>query len=238
MISVHKFRGSQTLVITLITSKFINISSCLRTTYLNLKIITQETMLKKILYKKEDILEKIGYLIPVGKTTLLHGRSGCGKTLSIIKYLIEHNEKPYFIDFDSNDEYTDMDIIHIDGYKLVDELAKNKNMINELSKKTIIIDTYVKADQTLIGKDIGDIHSFVDALTDRGSTVIVIAHTSYFSGKPAEPDVETVFANHVACRLHLHNEVKMTKTSIYLEVEKLRGTDSKMLKNWMRDIPV
>ena len=192
-------------------------------------------MLNKILYIRGTTMEKIGDLIPKGKTTLLHGRSGCGKTLSILKYLINHEQEPYFIDFDSNDEYNDMGIVHVDGYKFVDMAAKDKNIIDIFSNKVVVIDTYVKANQTLKAQDVMDIHSLIDGLTDRGSTVIVIAHTSYFSGKPAEPDVDVVFANHVACRLHLHNEVKQTKTNIYLEVEKLRGTDSKMIKNWMRE---
>ena len=191
-------------------------------------------MLSKILYEVGTTLEKIGDLIPVGKVTLLHGRSGCGKTLSILKYMISHDVKPIFIDFDSNDEYNSMNIVHVDGYRLIDVMKESKSVLNEFKNQTIVIDTYIKANQTLLDNDIGDIHSLIDALTDRGSTVIVIAHTSYYSGKPAEPDVDVVFANHVACRLHLHNEVKQTKTSIWLEIEKLRGTDSRNIIDWMR----
>ncbi len=191
-------------------------------------------MLSKILYEVGTTLEKIGDLIPVGKVTLLHGRSGCGKTLSILKYMISHDVKPIFIDFDSNDEYNSMNIVHVDGYRLIDVMKESKSVLNEFKNQTIVIDTYIKANQTLLDNDIGDIHSLIDALTDRGSTVIVIAHTSYYSGKPAEPDVDVVFANHVACRLHLHNEVKQTKTSIWLEIEKLRGTDSRNIVDWMR----
>ena len=156
------------------------------------------------------------------------------KTYSVLTYLIDNNEKPIFIDFDSNDEYDSMKLVHIDGYKLVDALVKDKAVLNEFTDKVVVLDTYAKANQTLLEKDVGDIHSLIDALTDRRATVIVIAHTSYFSGKPAEPDVDTVFANHTACRLHLHNVVKQTKTTIFLEIEKLRGTDSKIIKDWMR----
>ena len=193
-------------------------------------------MLEGILYVKGKTLEKIGDLIPKGKVTLIHGRSGCGKTLSIIKYMENQNVEPYFIDFDSNDEYDDMKLTHIDGYKLIDKMKYDNSVIDAFKNQVVIVDTYAKAEQIMnSSNDIGDIHSFIDALIDRGNTVIAIAHTAYYSGKPAEPMVDAMFANHVACRLHLHNEVKQTKTSIYLEIEKLRGTDSKIIKNWMRE---
>jgi len=54
------------------------------------------------------------------------------------------------------------------------------------------------------------VQEFVDSLD---ATVIVIAHTVYYSGKPAEASVPFEFANHVACRLHLHNDVKLTKVN-------------------------
>ena len=38
-------------------------------------------MLRKLLYIKGSIMKTIGELIPIGKVTLLHGRSGCGKNI-------------------------------------------------------------------------------------------------------------------------------------------------------------
>ena len=176
-------------------------------------------MIDDILYVVGSKVKCIGELIPVGKTTLLHGRSGSGKTMSIIKYLNENEVTPYFIDFDSNDEYASMDIVHIDGYKLVDYTSDDtkKALIDSLTDGVVIIDTYALASK------IFDVELFIDELNGYGITVIIIAHTVYYSGKPAEPACEVVFSNHVACRLHLHNEVKKTKTDVYLEVEKLRG---------------
>ena len=180
-------------------------------------------------------MKKIGDLIPVGKTTLLHGRSGSGKTLSLLKYLIDNGETPCYIDFDTNDEYDSMALEHIDGFKLIDHIKTNGTVIlDELKNKVIVIDTYAMANG-YIEQELSDkLENFIKKLISLKSTVIVIAHTTYFSGKPAEPNVDIVFANHVACKLHLHNDVKKTKTDIYLEVEKLRGMDSKIINDWMR----
>ena len=192
-------------------------------------------MLEDILYVKATNMKLIGDLIPEGKTTLIHGRSGSGKTLSIIKYMIQHGVKPLFIDFDYNDEYDDMNMVHIDGFKLVEEIAKgNEDIFKLLQSQVVIVDTYRKASMALEEKELYDVVTLCDKINSLGSTVVVVSHTSYYSGKPAEPDCDITFANHVACRLHLHNEVKKTKTDINLEVEKLRGMSSKMIPNWMR----
>ncbi len=196
-------------------------------------------MLKDCIYIKGTAMEKIGDLIPKNKITLLHGRSGSGKTMSILKYLISHGIEPIFIDFDSNDEYDEMEIVHIDGYEFMEHMVdkdKNKRMLQELKNECIVIDTYALLQSYLDDKKPeAQISKLLNIFTKHDITSIIVAHTIYYSGKPAEPDVPFIFANHVACRLHLHNEVKKTKTEVYLEVEKLRGMDSKIIQNWMRD---
>ena len=99
-------------------------------------------MLENILYKIGQPMEKIGNLIPKFKTTLIHGRSGCGKTVSVLKYLKHYDVKPMFIDFDMNDELnSSKSLIHIDGYKLINELINN-DVYSLFTNKVVIIDTY------------------------------------------------------------------------------------------------
>ena len=183
-------------------------------------------------------MDKIGDLIPRGRTTLLHGRSGSGKSYSMLKYFKECGVVPVFIDFDHNEEYNSSDIVHIYGPKLADDLFGDDkelagSILKELVDRVVVIDTYAMTKLHL--ESVKKVHSFIDALNDNGCTVVVVAHTAYYSGKPAEPDVDMVWANHVACRLHLHNEVKKTKIDIYLEVEKLRGYKGPaLIYKWMR----
>lgn len=67
-------------------------------------------------------------------------------------------------------------------------------------------------------------------------TVIVIAHTIYYSGKGVVPEVDFQWSNHLGCRLHLHKDILKTKTNCYLEVEKLRGyKGDDVIEHWMRD---
>jgi len=188
-------------------------------------------MFSKYKYIKGDVIKTIGGLIPIHKTTLLHGRSGSGKTLSIIKFLIEHNQKIMLMDFDTNDEYNDMDMVHVDGYKMVQAIKSKEIKPTAFKGYVVIIDTYTKCDAALKDMSVEDL---AKGLNKGGATVVVIAHTDYFSGKPAEPQTDKVFANHCACRLHLHNDVKLTKTTVYLEIEKLRGKSSQLIMNWMR----
>ena len=190
-------------------------------------------MLKNYLFDKGTPMELIGGLIPKGKTTLLHGRSGGGKTWSILKFFMTYSEDVMFVDFDWNYEIPEDDkITHIDGYKLIANGYENIP-ISIFSDEIVVIDTYAMATSALGGES--ELHSFIDKLNDNGATVVVIAHTAYFSGKPKEPLCDAVFANHVACRLHLENEVKKTKTNISLEIEKLRGVGSMLIENWMRE---
>ena len=196
--------------------------------------------LNEFLFVKGRPVETIGGLVPIGKTTLLHGRSGAGKTLSMLKFLIINDVKPIFIDFDYNDEYNDMPIIHIDGYKIIDAIKAQNHTLKELAQtlagSTIVIDTYVMLERQL--EELGTtVMKFCRMLEVLGTTVVVIAHTNYYAGKAPEPQCDTVFANHVGCRLHLyHTYSKKTKQyDTYLEVEKLRGVKQEIIQDWMRD---
>jgi len=102
-------------------------------------------------------------------------------------------------------------------------------LLYALRGRIIIIDTYAKCnlylDEKLTEYKTPDI---ADVLEANGNTVVVIAHTEYFSGKEAEPDVDKVFANHVACKLHLHRDISFDKRSksskeyIYLTNRKIK----------------
>lgn len=204
-------------------------------------------VLNKIaLYSKAtDMGNMIGELIPKNKITLLHGRSGCGKTLGILKYLISNNIKPLFIDFDYNDEYTSMDIDHIDGYKLlkymfdnIDDRDKLTEVKNDFKNRVVVVDTYAKCNIEMQSYTEGEngVEDFCTTLIDSGATVIVIAHTTYYSMKPAEPDVNIQWANHLGARLHLYKNISKKSTEQYLIVEKLRnysGPDK--IVDWMVD---
>jgi len=210
--------------------------------------------LEDILMNSNDKYELLGNLIPKGKITLLHGASGSGKTYSLLKFLNSNYIEPYFIDFDDNTIYKDkFKFIHIDGYKLVNHLF-NKESINDLSNilrnKVVVIDTYALANNAIRAKKEEyniDINYGVDnlckTLQSFEVTVIILAHTKYYAGKQQEPDCSFVFANHVACRLHLVNiekidsrtKDKQIKRTSYLEIEKLRGYDGeRIIKDWMR----
>jgi len=197
-------------------------------------------LLDKSKYIKGLSMKTIGDLIPLNRTTLIYGRSGCGKSVSILKYLNKHNEIPYFIDFDSNDNIESLaSLNHIDGYLFWDNIStSNKDEVKqELSDKVFIIDTYAMADNYIKAKTDNkySVTDLCSMLTSFGSTVIVIAHAIYYSGKDAEPDVDTIWSNHIGCKLHLHKDILKTKTNIYLEVEKLRGYNGPdIINDWMR----
>jgi len=190
--------------------------------------------------------ELIGSLIPKGKITLLHGRSGSGKTYSLLSFLNKHDIEPIYLDFDDNDMYKDtFKMIHLDGKLFVGSMRDKvfaKSVKREFRDRVIIIDTYTNCNLALsaVGSEARteDIAKMFEGIN---CTVIVIAHTDYYSGKKAEPDTDKVFANHVACRLHLHKEDsldkrnKSVKTIIYLEIEKLRGVSKNIVPNWMRE---
>ncbi len=186
-------------------------------------------MLENYLYSGKEPLSLIGNLIPRDKTTLLHGRSGCGKTFGILKFFEQQGIRPVLLDFDDNDITTDA--LHIDGDRFLRALSLNDGLHIELEKQVIIIDTYAMAAISLKKHLDCSVEDFVKSLD---ATIIVISHTVYYSGKPAEASVPFEFANHVSCRLHLHNDVKMTKVNDYLEIEKLRGKGSFNILNWMR----
>ena len=196
-------------------------------------------------YEKGLAMETIGELVPVNKVTLIHGRSGCGKTMSILKYLNTHNIEPVLIDFDTNDGIDEhVKLNHIDGFKFWDLFLNQylnndlrEELIKQLSDKVFVIYTYAMANNYISvssGKKY-DVHSLCTFLLEAGSTVIVTAHTVYYSGKDAQPDVDNVWSNHIGCKLHLHKDILKTKTNYYLEVEKLRGyTGSDVINDWMR----
>ena len=186
-------------------------------------------MLENYLYSGKEPLKLIDGLVPRDKTTLLHGRSGCGKTFSLLKFFEDQGIRPVLLDFDDND--ISFDAMHIDGDRFIRALSLNDSLLVELEKHVVIIDTYAMASISLKKHLDCTVQEFVDSLD---ATIIVIAHTVYYSGKPAEASVPFEFANHVSCRLHLHNDVKITKVNNYLEVEKLRGKGSYNIIDWMR----
>ena len=194
----------------------------------------KDKMLNDYLYKEDSPVELIGGLIPKHKTTLLHGRSGCGKTLGIIKFLNEQKEDIYFIDFDDNSIYSNLVALHIDGHKLIEGIKENGyKAVKELKNKTIIMDTYALLQLALSGEDTIEFIQNIESLFN--PTLIIIAHTTMFAGKANVPDVDNIFANHVACRLQLFKNVLAKRVDIYLEVEKLRGYKGlSKIDNWMR----
>ena len=88
-------------------------------------------------YKEGLSMETLGDLIPKNKITLLHGRSGCGKTLSVLKYFENLKLETILLDFDTNDGITKLvKTIHLDGFIFWDTLlkeltSKNKDLLKE-----------------------------------------------------------------------------------------------------------
>ena len=202
-------------------------------------------LISSSLYEKGKVMETIGDLIPLNKITLLHGRSGCGKTTSVLKYLIEHDITPVFLDFDTNDGIEDSldEMVHIDGFKFWDNFMECYNqdtkseLVEQLASKVFVIDTYAMANNYISTSTENryNIQSLCTFLVEANSTVVVTAHTVYYSGKDHEPDVDTVWANHLGCKLHLRKDILKTKTNVYLEVEKLRGyKGNDIVPDWMR----
>jgi len=188
-------------------------------------------MLTSCKFKAKGETRMIGNLIPIGRVTLLHGISGCGKTMGIIKYLIHEKVKPVFIDFDHNNEISAFDTDHLDGEMVVKYISSNKIILRD---RVVIVDTYHLA-SSFLGSD-KKLHLFIDTLIKLGNTVIVLSHTNAFSGKADEPAVDIPWANHVACKLRLHRKIQANGEKIYLEVEKLRGyKGDTFITNWMRD---
>lgn len=194
------------------------------------------------LYEKGKAVDMIGDLIPTGETTLLYGESGCGKTTSVLKYLTKHDVVPVFLDFfDINDGIGDIvgEMVHVDGFKFWDNFVElyspstKDELVKQLSNKVFVIDTYAMANNyiSVTTENSQNIQSLCSFLTGANSTVVVIAH----SRTDGKPDVDTVWANHLGCKLHLRKDILKTKTNVYLEVEKLRGYKGKdIVPDWMR----
>jgi len=181
----------------------------------------------------------LGDLIPKNKVTLLHGKSGAGKTLSIIKYFENLDIEPVLIDFDDNISYSTRKILHLDGYKFLNYYLSDKTqeeVLDLLKGKVVIIDTYAKCNLALEEREVKlKTQDIATKLSDYGITVVVIAHSNIFAGKAPEPDTDNVFANHVACRLFLNYKIVKKKPEIQLIIEKLRNKPADIIENWMRD---
>lgn len=69
-------------------------------------------------------LKTLTDVIPYG-TTIFYGRSGAGKTYSIIKHLTKNKINPLMLDFDNNYKL-DFDYYHIDGKWFYEQIKKAK----------------------------------------------------------------------------------------------------------------
>lgn len=76
-------------------------------------------------------------LIPKG-TTILYGRSGCGKTYSLLKHLQSNKIKPYLLAFDDNPAL-DFDYVHFNGAFFVENYKDN-----EYTRKLREVDKYLE----------------------------------------------------------------------------------------------
>ena len=167
--------------------------------------------------------------IEKNKITLIHGESGSGKSIFAVKELNEAGIKPVYIDFDDN-ELNEFRTLNcecdlIEGETFFDDFIGknyyNLELWNHLKDKVVIIDTWTLF-SAYCGSEL-NAHRIVKDLIRLGSTVIILAHTTPYSGKEDKPEMEDKIYRHIKARLYIRRTTLKSKIEYHLIIEKLRG---------------
>jgi len=198
--------------------------------------------LKKLRKRKEKKI-MLTDLIEEKKITLIHGESGNGKSVWIVKHLNDKGIIPIIIDFDDNEveEFESMNIKAelLDGDRFIETMisdSKDKEeLVKEIDGKVLVFDTwslYVDTLKYSVEQSNNEIKIklkeeyaklMLDKLTEIGATIIIIAHTKPYSGKEDMPDMDPEIYRHIKGRLHIRKSTLKTKVEYHLIVEKVRG---------------
>jgi len=179
-------------------------------------------MLRKVIRQYMPI-ELIAGIFPKGKTSLVYGESGVGKTVSTIKAINSEDLVPILLDYDDNlsPQENGCEYIHIDGTRVHDD--------DEIvSDEIVIVDTWAMCNKDLI-----------ELLQNNNNTVIIIGHSLGLATRRDLPDAPDEFVNHLAAKLFLSYEKpkgKNTEGHYNLEIMKCRGYKGpRIIQDWMRN---
>lgn len=169
-------------------------------------------------------------LIEENKITLLHGESGTGKTVFILKHLNVNNIEPFLVDFDDNTQ-NEMEQLNIkttilDGEKFMEMLLSDENGVTLRERyrgAVLIIDTWTLFITTMFSKDEDKAFKKINKLASKGFTIILTAHSKEYSGKEAIPDVKAEVYKHIKARLYIRKTTLKKFIEFHLLIEKLRG---------------
>lgn len=171
------------------------------------------------------------------KVLLVHGESGVGKTIFIIKHLNDNNIKPLLLDLDDNEEEElaalNCNCDMIDGYSLIGQDSTAEELA-ALKGKVLIIDTWYKF-HTEAGSE-AKAYKDIEKMTALGITVIVLAHTIPYSGKEDKPEMADEIYRHIKGRLYIRKTTLKTMVEYHLLVEKIRGYKGDKLVFIRRDM--
>jgi len=187
--------------------------------------LTYEELLLQ--YKKKDGGKSmLTPLIEENKITLIHGESGAGKTIFILKHLNEHGIQPLLLDLDDNEveelEALDCECDMIDGYSIIESLKKDgMPEIQALTGKVVIIDTWYLFYTEIGSEEIA--YEVLKEMTKHNITVIIVAHTVAYSGKNDRPDIKDEIYKHIKGRLYIRKTSLKNTIEYHLIVEKIRG---------------
>lgn len=181
-------------------------------------------------------------VFPEKALTLLHGQQGSGKSFSCIKALNEDGIKPVYIAVEDTAGLIDLDKFYTSEELLIKMI--NREHINDLKNKVVIIDTYTRT-QHLLESDYskqGIVDLFEALIKFYDITLIVIGHTRAFVGKDGIFDDNIYLARNSTEELFLEKtSYKKTKTEparieYNLHIVKGRGNGgAKVVPNWMRE---
>lgn len=184
--------------------------------------MTYEQVLEKY-KKKEGAKSMLTPLVEENKILLIHGESGAGKTVFIVKHLNENGITPLLFDLDDNEaeelEGLNCKCDMVDGYAMLESMEDAD--VEALKGKVVIIDTW-KLFQTEVGSEILA-HEVLKNMCKLGVTVVVIAHTTPFSGQNDKPDVLDEIYRHIKGRLYIRKTTLKNAVEYHLLIEKIRG---------------
>jgi len=180
---------------------------------------------------------KIGGLIPEKQLTLLHGIEGAGKSYSLIKFLNENGITPIWIDFDENDDISELDYTRVDGVNALHALLDG-DLDDASEDMVLIVDTYSRLVDEMPAKyNDSEISSLLLELSKRAkATVVIIGHSEVFAGKPTDFQDDKKLKRDAHAVLWLEYKLLKGAYCSNLHVKKVRGyTGKKIISNWMRD---